>query len=247
MQLGLGLGLNQTIGGVSPRNISNLMLWLDASDLSTITDTSGAVTQWDDKSGRNNHASQDIAAEQPTSGTRTVNGLNVIDFDGTGENFNIDHTDIYNLSNGANTLFFVWKTDSTTDDQRLFTGYVSAATRYGIIYSLGTEVLLGQNATSYNPVSHTITEDTDVHIETLWRDGVDIAIGRDGGAVTTGANGLDVVTDRATIGATLGNTNDIDGVVCEIIAYGRNLSAAEKNLIGNYLAAKWGATWSSVS
>ena len=40
----------------SPSEISDLKLWLDASDDTTISHSSNAVNQWSDKSGNGNHA-----------------------------------------------------------------------------------------------------------------------------------------------------------------------------------------------
>jgi len=57
-------------------------LWLDAADASTITESGGVVSQWDDKSGNDRHAVQATSANKPTTGTRSLNGLNVLDFDG---------------------------------------------------------------------------------------------------------------------------------------------------------------------
>jgi len=37
-------------------------LWLDAADASTITESGGAVSQWDDKSGNNHHVIQATSA-----------------------------------------------------------------------------------------------------------------------------------------------------------------------------------------
>ncbi len=56
-------------------------LWLDASDAATIhtDDAAGRVSQWDDKSGNANNVAS-AAAIQPNTGTRTLNGLNAIDF-----------------------------------------------------------------------------------------------------------------------------------------------------------------------
>ena len=79
---GLQGGVNS---GFLPTNLTNLALWLDASDTASITHVAGAVSQWNDKSGNNNHALQSSAAAKPTTGTRTQNGLNVIDFDGSGD------------------------------------------------------------------------------------------------------------------------------------------------------------------
>jgi hypothetical protein len=57
-------------------------LWLDASDITTITESGGAVSQWNDKSGNGFNVSQGTGAAQPTTGSLTRNGLNVLSFDG---------------------------------------------------------------------------------------------------------------------------------------------------------------------
>lgn len=57
-------------------------LWLDASDTTTITDSSGAVSEWRDKSGNGYAFTQATGGAQPTTGTTTQNGLNVLSFDG---------------------------------------------------------------------------------------------------------------------------------------------------------------------
>lgn len=49
----------------SPMSLGSLVTWLDASDLSTITEALGKVSQWDDKSGNGHHATQAVAASQP--------------------------------------------------------------------------------------------------------------------------------------------------------------------------------------
>lgn len=43
--------------------------WFDAMDSSTITESGGAISQWDDKSGNARHASQGTGAQQPTYNT----------------------------------------------------------------------------------------------------------------------------------------------------------------------------------
>lgn len=53
---------------------ASLALWLDADDASTITLNGSNVSQWDDKSGNNRHASQATAANQPAYLTTGFNG-----------------------------------------------------------------------------------------------------------------------------------------------------------------------------
>jgi hypothetical protein len=53
-------------------------LWLDASDTDTITESGGAVSQWDDKGSSGlNDATQAVGANQPLTNVLTQNGLNV--------------------------------------------------------------------------------------------------------------------------------------------------------------------------
>ena len=88
-------------------------LWLDASDSSTIEENGGKVSQWDDKSGNNNHLTQATDANQPTTGTRSQNGLNVLDFNG-------DYlTKVFAVAQPY-TVFAVAKSDAPTGGQNFF-------------------------------------------------------------------------------------------------------------------------------
>lgn len=62
----------------SPLDLSPA-LWLDASDAATITATGSAVDAWNDKSGAARHFTGS-GAFRPSTGTRTQNSLNVVDF-----------------------------------------------------------------------------------------------------------------------------------------------------------------------
>lgn len=75
------------MGGSLPSAVSpgNLQLWLDASDLSTITETAGNVSQWADKSGENNHAVQNVANQMPSWVANSQNGQASLFFDGTAD------------------------------------------------------------------------------------------------------------------------------------------------------------------
>jgi len=65
---------------------SGLKLWLDASDGSTIvSDTSGAIQQWSDKSGSGHHATQPTAVERPVLNSTALNGKPAVRFDGSND------------------------------------------------------------------------------------------------------------------------------------------------------------------
>lgn len=61
-----------------PILIANCVLWLDSTDNATITLSSGKVSQWNDKSGRGNNATQATAARQFTPQAASINGLQTL-------------------------------------------------------------------------------------------------------------------------------------------------------------------------
>ena len=71
---------NSTISPFDPADIL-VTGWYDASDLSTITESAGRVSLWDDISGNGWHANQSTATLRPTSGG-DINGLNAISWAG---------------------------------------------------------------------------------------------------------------------------------------------------------------------
>ena len=56
------------------------LLWLDASDSSTVTLSGSLVSQWSDKSGNNNHATQTNSSYMPTYSSNILNNLNMVYF-----------------------------------------------------------------------------------------------------------------------------------------------------------------------
>jgi len=65
----------------NPSYVSDISLWLDADDDSTITIDTG-VSIWEDKSGNENDATQSTSSYQPTINTGSLNGKNTVLFSG---------------------------------------------------------------------------------------------------------------------------------------------------------------------
>ena len=76
------------LSGWTPIDLADLLAWYDASDAATITESSGAVSQWNDKSGNGNNQLQSNVNFRPLTGIRTLNGNNVIYFDGVDDYLN---------------------------------------------------------------------------------------------------------------------------------------------------------------
>ena len=69
----------------SPKCLTNLSLWLDSDDASTLTLIGSDVSEWRDKSMNANHAIQNLAASRPVLGTNILNGQNVVQFPSTAD------------------------------------------------------------------------------------------------------------------------------------------------------------------
>ena len=57
-------------------------LWLDAADAASLTFATGAVTQWNDKSGNARHVSQATTGFKPAYQVTGFGGLLTVSFDG---------------------------------------------------------------------------------------------------------------------------------------------------------------------
>ena len=86
-------------------------LWLDAGDASTITETGGAISQWDDKSGNARNATAG-AGFAPDYVPAEQNGLNVIRFNGTSQYFNLGTGLDWMAADADHVAFIVLKNDN---------------------------------------------------------------------------------------------------------------------------------------
>jgi len=216
----------------SPLDLSPA-LWLDASDTATITASLGSVSQWDDKSGNGRHFAQGTAAAQPTTGTRTANGLNVIDWDGN---------DIMEASVLLNepqpiTMFVVAEPD-TIHYGRLLTTRVAETT----LAFLTTGRLIETAGTNLiSPIStyaagnlYLLRGTLDSTSSTIHLDGVQVASGN------AGTNGFTGSTINR-LGAFESGLQHFDGVIAEmIVVAGGLLTAQQISDTEAYLVAKWG-------
>ena len=112
-----------------PLTLPSLNLWLDASDSASITHSSNAVSQWNDKSGNNNHATA-ASGQGPTTGSSTINGKNALAL-GCGKKISSTSPSNANWQN----LYLVakWNGGSTFNTYNgLFTGSDGTGTAGGI-------------------------------------------------------------------------------------------------------------------
>lgn len=254
-------GLNYEPDAFSPSNLPNLALWLDASDTATISLSGSAVTQWNDKSGNSRNFTQSTSTNRPSSGTRTQNSLNIIDFDGTDDRLVSTSTiSTWNfLHNGDSyTAFFALVKDSDSYDD-VMGNNANASANIGASFSEANNLRLNHvvvrgvsgtapidNITSNNTVSgfHYWSVQADPDNGTAanrsviqYKSGADIKNNTLTAAPSTSNASFDL-----TIGDSKGNTTNVpfEGAIGEIIIYSAILSSGDLQKVDDYLADKWG-------
>lgn len=103
-------------GGVNlPTDITNLVLWLDPDEPLTINKSGNELIQWDDRSNNGNDVTQaiDNGVARPMTGVNTINGRNVISFDGVG-NFLDGNSGNHSIPTVSHTIIFVCNLSTPT-------------------------------------------------------------------------------------------------------------------------------------
>jgi len=262
LTLGLGLGLTHqrpATGGeapFSPDDIPGLALWLDASDESTIDDSTASpdVDSWTDKSSNGTVFSTVTTSRKPHTGA-TVNGLNAISFDGVDDL--MVASSAASLTGTEGNFFIVYKVGNVADTQCLLSSSDTATNNKWITFQHRTSVRTIQQRD--NDAAELMESDTapvldEVVLVMNSSDGSSYTMRRNGASegftVGNGSNNGDwfgdtTARDNIAVGSLrrIGPTNFLNADVCEILVYdGVSLSSGEIDQVEEYLADKWGIT-----
>lgn len=204
----------------TPASLSGLYVWWDASDTATITSSGGAVSQFDDKSGNARHLTQSTGTSKPTTGTRTLNGRNVLDFDG-GDILSKSGLNVNRPYSGA----VVVVPDATTDG-RFMEGwntnpFVGIASSNYVMRSGGGQVAT-ITAAGTSAVMLLFTADATNGVKTYYN-------GSTGGTSTAGTDGW--ATFRLMV--------SINGAFAEGFLTTAEWSAGDIANVRSYLNSKW--------
>ena len=211
---------------------TDMELWLDASDASTITESGGVVSQWNDKSGKNNHV---VSVSSPTTGLETLNSRNVISFDANKMNM---PSAVIPVGNTPYTVMAVWK-PTGTNQNLFFIGDGSGWAGLGIQANIGGATIR-HTLTSPNldSVAGTITTATNTLIS---YDGAEMKTISDGATVTL------PFTTKNTASSPYYAIGDGDpwgyglkGYVAELMIYHKILTITENADLQAYILHKWG-------
>jgi len=225
-----------------PPDISGLVLWYDASDINSFTESGGLITQWADKSNSENHAVQADPALQFARKTDKF-ALGAVEYDAAkGMAFT-------ELSVTTSTIVMVidWtaaltktgigisKTGSSSSDNIMV-----RSTTPGPVNGIA---IATNDSTSYTSTNNvfTIIESGQYIVEfvlstpaasTIWINGVDKT------AITNGSGWLLEVAKLGLDSTYVGNGNQL----AELLIYDNVVSSSQRAALRESLANKWGIT-----
>ena len=229
--------------GFTPRNISGLAAWWDASDAASITTVSGRVSQWNDKSGNGVHATQTTANNRPVNTSQTLNGRAVMTFDGSNDIMSFTGT-----ARTDETQFVVVRNNmvaSAVSNQQILG---DASSGFGV-----TAVIKNDGSTNSDVFTHcggfslgTTSARYQFPANNPFGPAVVSAIrsSASGGILRTdGVQRATCTTSNsyalARIGG-VGSSLPLNGYIAEIVIYSRALSVADVQRVERYLGTKWG-------
>jgi hypothetical protein len=232
----------------------SLDVWLDAADASTITQSTNVVSTWADKSGNSRNATQSTEIYKPLAGQTTLNGRNVISFDGVDSFLRIA-----DFTASLTNVYAVVQTSTATGAQHIVRkGYTSSTSSF--------EYLFRFNGDDYQVILPTaLGEPSETTIVLTVADQATtspVIVGYDwnGSSVFVYENGTSIggvtspssqfnVSQELRIGASHSSASDssapagvLNGYLAELVLVSGALDTADRQKLEGYFAHKWGLT-----
>lgn len=255
------------LGSFSPLDLgSTLAAWWDFSDAETLFTDAGttpvdsdgdAIYQANDKSGNDRHLIQSTEANRPLYKTAIQNELSVARFDGTNDSL---ATAAFSFALGDRTLFIVAKEAVSVVNAGLLVFKPATGNDYNQTTAVGYATgespncldIAGSTNTTYRlQVAGDKPLTWGILAERKSTGGTGSAYVGGGAAGATDASYTEFGT--AVSGVILGArwlaslSTYLNGDIAEVIVCDSELSVADSNRVGRYLAAKWGLDWSEIS
>lgn len=215
-----------------PTAISGLAAWYDATV--GVTDAgAGAVSTWADQSGNGRDLTQGTAGSRPTTGTRTQNGRNVLDFDGSADF--LDGSSAFTQGN-SDTVFVVCLNDDGADSTTQVAYNADDATQAECrLLKVSTNVWRATSGGSLDGG----TPNASAHLLAGVFNGVSSELRLDGASLATGTAGTNSGSYSPHVGRNPSGSAYWDGWIAEILHYDTALSATDIARVEAYLNAKW--------
>jgi hypothetical protein len=225
----------------------SIQFWFDASDEnSIIKDSNGKVSYWNDKIS-NKHLEQATAANQPTHGLRTYNGLPVVDFDGTDSTATSDYLKSINTvaePRGSHSSFWIvaYVDTVTNENDSIFSLVDSTKTMQFCAGNAANFYAYLKCDTTYGTSTYfsnnSNREASPMVIGFLGSNTINVRInGKSKGNLSSYAGHANC---KLVVGSNRGYNAGLDGWVGEIIASNHYPYGYWTNKVERYLLGKWG-------
>ena len=245
-------------GNFNPLSISGLQLWLSSryassmlqerSSATTLASANGdPIGTWHDLSGNGRNVTASSDSTRPTVATSAQNGLPGIKFDGTNDFLSVSSN--LNLAGSAEaTLFIVLKADSTASGDRYHVGTSSGVTNRFAWASGGNRIYpsIGGSGSAYgqfNDTSNTFLIGSLTYDGTATPKLIGYVNGTNKNITIVGS--LTATIDSFStfyIGKRETASSESSATICEILAYSKILSTAQRKQVERYLGSIWGIT-----
>lgn len=251
----LGIAASQSL--LKP--VAGYSLWLDASDSSTFTFSSGSqVSQWRDKSANAYVFQQNTSASQPVlNGSK--NSKTTLTFDGSNDTMTGTNTTGLNPtswslfivgqgSGGATQTTIAKRGNSDSADDAWGAGFYNSK-----FYSRGRYLSSGSNATILDASGGLYIIQSNgsnggvgsyIYTSSIMTNNSSTSVYFNGGNVASASAGSQSVTGagQVTLGSLYQGSNleFLSGNIAEILLYSSALGTTDRQSVENYLKAKWG-------
>jgi hypothetical protein len=209
-----------------PTKLSGCQLWLDGADSSSVQLVSGLVSQWTDKSGSGNNATQSVSGNRPTY---VNNGLTF-----SGSQWLI--TSITSAPSVESFFIVLNTTNNSTVD--IFAG-TAIGFREVIIYL--TNIYVGKFGTAPSGLNGGVIT-TNTRLQFNYQFTTSLLTFSVNGSVTGSGTPPFTYSGSGTsyIGSSTFAPNNFVGSINEIIYYPSSLTSQQRQQVEGYLAWKWG-------
>lgn len=238
-------------GTFAPTDLTGLVIWLDATDISSLTFNGSNISQWQDRSGRGNHAIQGTAINQPKYVAGAINGVPALEFRHDGTNGSqLTVNDSASLDYTEFEAFTVIRRVADRNNTETILGKLNGhgSAHEFRLFIAGTGDLL-QNAASpdggsVNLKAVTVTSPaaalaTPYLVHGRLTQGTLYASLAGQQAPTTSLASVFNSTAPFRIGSVGGAGEPLAGQIGEVLFFTRSLNATERQSVTSYLRGKW--------
>jgi hypothetical protein len=229
-----------TAPAFSPADLPGLVGWWDASDLATITAAGGKVSQWANKKAGGPAATQGTGTAQPATGTRTLNGLNTLDFSGASQSLALASNPCAGAP--AGTALYVVALDADPGaGGGVLGGWGTPGSGSHFPYTDGN-IYDTFGSTTQKVVGNPVPSLVNPHVYSVVSAAGDWRAYLDGASLfTTAANAVGWGSTLTSVGRADDHSAAffLDGRIAEIIVCAGALSTADRQAAEAYLKAKW--------